>query len=450
MLQTIAVVPDLEATSVAQSDWKGRATLEVRGAAPLRVRITPSQLELPRRGSRTLVATVLGSTDTRVTWSASAGTIDASGNYTAPDSLGTFTVRATSVADDTAYGVATVVVRAQAGADKTFAYDLNGNMISDGEKTFEWDAENRLMAVNVLATGHRSEFSYDGMGRRVVIREFDDEAVVSDKKYLWDGVDIAEELATDGTTLLKSFYTQGFVDADGTKLFYTRDHLGSVRELTDNTQTVRTRYDYDPYGRMTKIQGDRDSQFGYTGHLWHEASGLNLAMYRAYDPNLGRWINRDPIHDQSYLVPLETYVNSVVGIGITVGRSIYKRASSIASGGNMNSIKNEIFNHYSYVSGNPINLLDYLGLKSSPFDECDPKKHCKDKKPYTGENCLDCCNAARVRCMNGDGEDWWEKLVGLFGGTLGRKYKCGAATKECMAKCAKKESDPLGSDGVDE
>ena len=200
----------------------------------------------------------MGSTDTRVTWSASAGTIDAGGNYTAPDSLGTFTVRATSVADSTAYGVATVVVRAQSGADRSFQYDLNGNMISDGEKTFEWDGENRLIAVNVLATGHRSEFTYDGMGRRVVIREFDDEALVSDKKYLWDGVEMVEELATDGMTVLKSFYTQGFIDNDGTKLFYTRDHLGSIRELTDNAQTVRVRYDYDPYGRMAKVSGDRD------------------------------------------------------------------------------------------------------------------------------------------------------------------------------------------------
>jgi RHS repeat-associated protein len=78
-------------------------------------------------------------------------------------------------------------------------------------------------------------------------------------------------------------------------LFYTRDHLGSIRELTDGTQAIRGRYDYDPFGRMTKVQGDRDGAFGFTGDFWHAQSGLNLTLFRAYDPNLGRWVSRDPI-----------------------------------------------------------------------------------------------------------------------------------------------------------
>ena len=77
--------------------------------------------------------------------------------------------------------------------------------------------------------------------------------------------------------------------------FYTRDHLGSIRELTDSTQAVRARYDYDAYGRMTKISGDKDSPIGFAGMPWHPQSGLNLALFRAYDPNLGRWLSRDPI-----------------------------------------------------------------------------------------------------------------------------------------------------------
>jgi len=38
--------------------------------------------------------------------------------------------------------------------------------------------------------------------------------------------------------------------------FYTRDHLGSVRELTDAGGNVRARYAYDPYGRRTRLTGD--------------------------------------------------------------------------------------------------------------------------------------------------------------------------------------------------
>jgi RHS repeat-associated protein len=66
-----------------------------------------------------------------------------------------------------------------------------------------------------------------------------------------------------------------------------------VRELTDSTGAIRARYDYNPYGYRTKISGDLDASFGYTSHYLHQASGLNLALYRAYDSMTGRWISRD-------------------------------------------------------------------------------------------------------------------------------------------------------------
>jgi RHS repeat-associated protein len=133
------------------------------------------------------------------------------------------------------------------------------------------------------------------------IIEKDNGTVTTSKKYLWDGEAITEERDSTGATAIKKFYSQGFVDTDNTNLYYTRDHLGSIRELTGSTQAIRARYDYDPYGRMTKVSGDRDSVFLYTGHLWHMQSSLYLTMYRAYDPNLGRWITRDPIQERGGL-----------------------------------------------------------------------------------------------------------------------------------------------------
>jgi YD repeat-containing protein len=44
--------------------------------------------------------------------------------------------------------------------------------------------------------------------------------------------------------------------------YYTRDSLGSVRQLTDGTGAVVTSYDYDPWGRVTKIAGGKDAAFG--------------------------------------------------------------------------------------------------------------------------------------------------------------------------------------------
>jgi RHS repeat-associated protein len=95
--------------------------------------------------------------------------------------------------------------------------------------------------------------------------------------------------------------------------------------MTDNTGTVHARYAYDPYGRMTQLSGNLTADFGFTGSYFHGATGLNLTLYRAYDPNLGRWLSRDPIEENGGL------------------------------------------NLYRYAGDNPINLVDPLGLWTFGF-----------------------------------------------------------------------------------
>jgi len=56
-----------------------------------------------------------------------------------------------------------------------------------------------------------------------------------------------------------------------------------------------TKFDYDPWGRQTKLVGTQDAAFGYAGYFAHQPSGLLLTWYRAYDVNQARWISRDPI-----------------------------------------------------------------------------------------------------------------------------------------------------------
>lgn len=81
--------------------------------------------------------------------------------------------------------------------------------------------------------------------------------------------------------------------------YYTRDHLGSVRELVNSSGAIVARYDYDPYGRTTVITGTVPSDFQYAGYYTHATSGLNLTMFRAYDPNTARWLSRDPLGEGS-------------------------------------------------------------------------------------------------------------------------------------------------------
>jgi RHS repeat-associated protein len=58
---------------------------------------------------------------------------------------------------------------------------------------------------------------------------------------------------------------------------------------------VRAAYAYAPFGQRTRVAGDLDSDFGFTGHFLHRPSGLHLTMYRAYDATLGQWLSRDPL-----------------------------------------------------------------------------------------------------------------------------------------------------------
>ncbi|MDR3520692.1 MAG: hypothetical protein P4L54_03655, partial [Acidocella sp.] len=57
------------------------------------------------------------------------------------------------------------------GTGRSYTYDADGNVLSDGVNNYTWDAENRLLSITNISTGHVSNFTYDGLGRRVAITE---------------------------------------------------------------------------------------------------------------------------------------------------------------------------------------------------------------------------------------------------------------------------------------
>ncbi len=186
------------------------------------------------------------------------------------------------------------------GTTTTTSYNALNELVSSSATlpatSFEWDAENRLLAVT--RGPDRTEFTYDGLGRRVRVTEKKNGTTTAAHTYLWDGLTLREQRDASGATPRQRYFGGGYTDLTGpTPKAYlqTTDHLGSIRETTDTAGTLRQRISYDLWGTPTFATPNRTSPFAFTGHFWHAGSNLHLAPYRAYASDLGRWISRDPI-----------------------------------------------------------------------------------------------------------------------------------------------------------
>lgn len=140
-------------------------------------------------------------------------------------------------------------------------------------------------------------------------------SVTSTKQFVWASdrkrpFQPSEERDGSGA-LTKKFFARGQMNSV-TKYFYDSDHLGSVREMTDNTGGVQAEYVFDPYGRMTKLSETVASDFGYAGYYSHLRSGLSLATFRAFSAGLGRWISRDPIGEDGGINQYQYVVNNSI------------------------------------------------------------------------------------------------------------------------------------------
>jgi RHS repeat-associated protein len=157
------------------------------------------------------------------------------------------------------------------------------------------------------------------------IRQLTNGIEASFRRFVWCDDMLCEEREANGA-LTKRFFEQGMKLETGLNAgnyYYTRDHLGSIRELTDSSGNVRARYSYDPFGRRTKLAGDLEADFGFTGWFIAAEAGLAMARFRAYDAELGRWLSRDPLPK-----------------------------AELEEGANL----------YAYVRNNPVNATDPLGL----------------------------------------------------------------------------------------
>ena len=130
------------AASVADPSKKATATISVTASQGVAVAVSPSNASTGARGTLGFKATVTGvgsGQSSDVTWSvqegAAGGSVDSSGNYTAPASAGTAHVVATSVADSSKSASATIAVTA-APAIAVSVSPTTASVLAGGVTTF--------------------------------------------------------------------------------------------------------------------------------------------------------------------------------------------------------------------------------------------------------------------------------------------------------------------------
>jgi RHS repeat-associated protein len=262
-------------------------------------------------------------------------------NLTLSNGANTFTILATN-----AYGVITTnVLSVNLPTPINFLSDSNGNLTSDGTRTFVFNAENQLTNVNVSGQW-KTEFVYDGLGRRRISRDYLWQSggwlKTNETRFLYDGFLAIQERNTNN--VIQVTYTRGLdlsgspsgadgiggllarTDANGST-FYHADGNGNITALIDGNQNIVARYEFDPYGRLIGKWGTMaDKNVMQFSSMPHQGpSGLTLYPFRAYDPTLQRWLNRDPIGE---------------------------------TGG---------INLYGFVGNSPVNEIDPLGLEGNPI-----------------------------------------------------------------------------------
>jgi RHS repeat-associated protein len=174
-----------------------------------------------------------------------------------------------------------------------FAYDLNGNLLSDGTWTYTYDVENRLLtATNGIVS---ASYTYDPLGRR---RSKQVNGVVT--LYRWLDDRIIAEYSGDGTFLRQYIYgtrqaplavRTGSIGSEVYQ-FLATDGLGSVIAVTNQEGVVTEKHAYTVYGMSASNTG---VEFQFAGMQMDAETGLYYDSARFYSPKLGRFLQPDPI-----------------------------------------------------------------------------------------------------------------------------------------------------------
>ena len=178
----------------------------------------------------------------------------------------------------------------------SYTYDAAGRLLSDGIRTFSWDALGRLRQVEANAVVLAS-YGYDSQNRRV--RKT---VGTNTTYYLYDLENrLTAEIAGSGTVLREYIWLENEplalreYELRPGLYFYINDHLGTPQQLITADGTVVWQAAYLPFGEAQLRVGTITNNLRFPGQYFDAETGLHYNWNRYYNPDTGRYLSPDPI-----------------------------------------------------------------------------------------------------------------------------------------------------------
>jgi len=195
-----------------------------------------------------------------------------------------------------------------------YTYDGNGNMTHDGRMNLDVTYDLFGMPQSVQQNGTlKCAYTYLADGTKVMVQ--DDANSSSSNGYLYLGSTVFKKTGTSYAFESTDFGGGRIINVNGTlsPYYYTADHLGSVRVITDASGNVTERNDYYAFGKRMTTGSTypvmTSNRWKYNGKEVQTTGNVNWLDYgaREYDEVIGRWTRPDPMSEKYYGTSGYTY-----------------------------------------------------------------------------------------------------------------------------------------------